>query len=282
MKFTREHLIQAACKLIQEMPAIPKAQVLVQKAKLKQTKDGIWGEETDSQRYATDIVWEIPDVLQEIQRKTQLTRQTIFEIIQKSGRIDELNNNPQRFIDLISERILLALNGLMVDGIQYTRQPEKDENIYTQSLAKWQDLEKNGRDFFKNEYSFAVSADKINKTIFADYIDLDSQTEKEFAQACENYDKVRLYFKLPNWFKIPTPIGNYNPDWAIVLQNSEKVYFVAETKNTGKSIQDGVDLEKLRESEQQKITCAKQCFQVFDGVRYRVVEKLSELLEVKQ
>ena len=123
---------------------------------------------------------------------------------------------------------------------------------------------------------------KINKTIFADYIDLDSQTEKQFAQDCENYDKVRLYFKLPNWFKIPTPIGNYNPDWAIVLNDSEKVYFVAETKNTGKSIQDGVDLEKLRESEQQKITCAKQCFQVFDGVRYRVVEKLNELLEVKQ
>ncbi|MBO7081020.1 MAG: DEAD/DEAH box helicase family protein [Neisseriaceae bacterium] len=282
VQFTREHLIQAACKLIQEMPSIQKAQVLVQKAKLKQTEDGIWGEETDSQHYISDVAWEMPDVLQEIQRKTQLTRQTIFEIIQKSGRIDELNNNPQRFIDLISERILLALNGLMVDGIQYTRQPEKDENIYTQSLAKWQDLEKNGRDFFKNEYSFAVSADKINKTIFADYIDLDSQTEKEFAKDCENYDKVRLYFKLPNWFKIPTPIGNYNPDWAIVLQNSEKVYFVAETKNTGKSIQDGVDLEKLRESEQQKITCAKQCFQVFDGVRYRVVEKLSELLEVKQ
>ena len=60
-------------------------------------------------------------------------------------------------------------------------------------------------------------------------------------------------------------------------RDAERVYFVAETKNTGKGIQDGVALDKLRESEQQKIACAKKCFALFDGVNYRVVEKLDEL-----
>lgn len=86
---------------------------------------------------------------------------------------------------------------------------------------------------------------------------MDSQTEKQFAQDCENREDVRLYFKLPDWFKIPTPIGNYNPDWAIVMNHHDKVYFVAETKNTGKGIQDGVDLDKLHLTEQQKLNVRK-------------------------
>ena len=276
VEFKREDLIEAACKLLQEMPKIQKTKLVVQKAKLNQTQtDGIWGEEIYSRNHDVEGDWEMPDVLYEIQRKTQLTRQTIFEMIQKSGRIEELANNLQRFIDLASEKILLALHGLMIDGIEYFRLPEKDETAYKQSLAKWRDLEQNGAEFFVNEHTFAVR--NTNKTIFADYISLDSDTEKQFAQHCESSADVRLYFKLPAWFKIPTPIGNYNPDWAIVMNHHEKVYFVAETKNTGKGIQGGVDLDKLHLAERQKIACAKKCFAVFDGVRYRVVEKLSEL-----
>ena len=276
VEFKREDLIEAACKLLQEMPKIQKTKLVVQKATLNQTQtDGIWGEEIYSRNHDVEGDWEMPDVLYEIQRKTQLTRQTIFEMIQKSGRIEELANNLQRFIDLASEKILLALHGLMIDGIEYFRLPEKDETAYKQSLAKWRDLEQNGAEFFVNEHTFAVR--NTNKTIFADYISLDSDTEKQFAQHCESSADVRLYFKLPAWFKIPTPIGNYNPDWAIVMNHHEKVYFVAETKNTGKGIQGGVDLDKLHLAERQKIACAKKCFAVFDGVRYRVVEKLSEL-----
>ena len=274
--FEREDLIQAACKSVRNMPHIQKTQLVVQTAKINQTQtDGIWGEEIYSQNHALENDWEMPDVLHEIQRKTQLTRQTIFEIIQKSERIDELANNPQRFIDLVSEKILLALHGLMIDGIEYFRQPEQDETAYTQSLARWRDLEENGAEFFKNEHTFAIA--NADKTIFADYISLDSGTENTFARQCESHEDVRLYFKLPDWFKIPTPIGHYNPDWAIVMNHHDKVYFVAETKNTGKGIQDGVDLGKLHQEERQKIACAKKHFAVFDGVKYQVVERLHEL-----
>ena len=106
---------------------------------------------------------------------------------------------------------------------------------------------------------------KPQKTICENYIPLDSGTEQAFAQNCEDYDAkneggVAFYFKLPGWFKIPTPLGNYNPDWAVVKQVQDKVYFVAETKNTGKGIQAGVDAGKLRENERLKIECGKQHF----------------------
>ncbi|MCK9182468.1 MAG: hypothetical protein M0P13_06280, partial [Fibrobacteraceae bacterium] len=83
------------------------------------------------------------------------------------------------------------------------------------------------------------------------------------------------YFKLPDWFKIPTPIGNYNPDWAVVFEGDRKIYFVAETKDTGTP---QVDLSKLRESEQQKIKCGAAHFKEFDGLVYRVVSKVGDLV----
>ncbi|XXQ67647.1 DEAD/DEAH box helicase family protein [Neisseriaceae bacterium B1] len=273
VQFSRDELIQAACKAVKAMPKIDKPKIVVQKAKIEQSITyGIEAKELNSQSHELDFEWQIPDILGEIQKKTQLTRQTIFEIIQQSERVAEMASNPQRFIDLVSEKIWWALHGLMIDGIEYFRLPEQD---YAQSLAKWEYLEQYGAEFFKNQYTFAVN--NSAKTIFADYISLDSDTEKDFALACEHHEDVLLYFKLPSWFKIPTPIGAYNPDWAIVKQGAEHVYFVAETKNTGKGIQEGVDLDKLSLDEQQKIACANKHFSVFDGVNYRVVQKLSEL-----
>ncbi|MBF0803628.1 MULTISPECIES: DEAD/DEAH box helicase family protein [unclassified Neisseria] len=280
VQFEREKLIQTACEKIKEMAQVQKPQIMVQKAAIRQTRtDGIWGEERSSRAEQADIDWEIPDVLHEIQKKTLLTRQTVFEILHRSGRIGEIGNNPQRFIDLATEKIQTALYGLMMEGIEYFRLPY-DDSVYQQSLASWQELEQDGKEFFKNEHTFAINqkdGKKREKTIYADYIPLDSETENRFALDCENYENVKFYFKLPKCFKIPTPIGNYNPDWALVMENQEKVYFVAETKNTGKGIQEGVDMDKLRETEQQKIRCAARCFAVFDGVAYRTVKKVEEL-----
>lgn len=281
VRFERERLIEEACEKMAAMPPVQKPQIVVQKAAIHQSKtDGIWGEERNTWAEQADMAWEIPDVLHEIQKKTCLTRQTLLDILMRSGRVGEIGNNPQRFIDLAAEKIQAALHGLMIEGIQYFKLPENNGGVYAQSLARWQDLEQNGAEFFKNEYTFAINQEdgsKRTKTIFADYIPLDSDTEKQFARDCENHADVLLYFKLPAWFKIPTPIGHYNPDWALVMKNREKVYFVAETKNTGKGIQEGVDLDKLHETERQKIHCAKRCFAVFDGVNYQVLEKVAQL-----
>jgi type III restriction enzyme len=84
-----------------------------------------------------------------------------------------------------------------------------------------------------------------------------------------------LAFILSNWFKISTPIGNYNPDWALVFKGDKKIYFVAETKETGTS---SVDLYKLSTEEQMKIKCGKAHFKEFDDLEYRVVNKVGQLM----
>lgn len=85
-----------------------------------------------------------------------------------------------------------------------------------------------------------------DKTIYSAFISLDSGVESQFAKDCESSDQIKFYFKLSNWFKIPTPIGNYNPDWATVFEDDKKIYFVAETKDKGTTM---VDLTKLSADE---------------------------------
>lgn len=283
VQFEREELIQLAVENIKKMPAVQHVRLHIQKAKIYQSQiDGIWGEEKNARFIDVNTNWQIPDVLYEIQRKTELTRQTIYDILIQSERLNEISHNPQRFIDLASENILRALHQLMIDGIQYTHLSEQQESYYKQSLIEWEKLENEGKEIFINDHTFCIDnndPEKQKKTIFNDYIPLDSHTEKVFAQNCESNEDVQMYFKLPSWFKIPTPIGNYNPDWAIVFKNRQHIYFVAETKNTGKGIQSGIDENLLHLNEQQKIQCAKKHFalEVFDGVKYQVMQSLSEI-----
>jgi type III restriction enzyme len=82
---------------------------------------------------------------------------------------------------------------------------------------------------------------------------------------------IEFYFKLPNWFKIPTPIGHYNPDWAIVFEGVKKVYFVAETKSEN---------QELRPSEDQKMKCGQAHFEKFDGVIYVQTSSVSGLVKL--
>ncbi|MFH0903778.1 MAG: hypothetical protein V1854_01135 [Methanobacteriota archaeon] len=84
----------------------------------------------------------------------------------------------------------------------------------------------------------------------------------------ESRDDIEFYFKLPFWFKIKTPIGNYNPDWALIKKNEKTVYFVAETKSAG---------QELKISEKRKIDCGKAHFKEFNGVEYKQVATVSDL-----
>jgi len=127
---------------------------------------------------------------------------------------------------------------------------------------------------YLNDYSFTVS--DSSKTIYEEFVPLDSGVESKFAKDCESSDQIKFYFKLPNWFKIPTPIGNYNPDWALVFEDDKKIYFVAETKDTGTP---QVDLSKLGGDEQMKIKCGKAHFNEFDDLEYKVVNKVGQLIE---
>lgn len=268
--FDSDELIKLASQALNKMPTIAKPKIEIKKARLIQNSEmGVQTEEVYSDYQYLNKKIAIPDILKALQNKTGLTRQTLVEILRQSGRIDEIKNNPQRFIEIVAELINNELYDLMKNGIYY----QKLDEIYEQNLFETYQI-------YTNQYTFDVN--KMDKTIYNGVLDLDSITEHQFATDCENYDEqVAFYFKLPKKFKIPTPIGNYNPDWAIVInKNSEQVYFIAETKNTGdKSIQDGVVVDKLKWEERFKIACAKRFFEINDEVGYQVVQKINELTE---
>ncbi|OOF52625.1 restriction endonuclease [Rodentibacter trehalosifermentans] len=270
VNFSNEKLIESAVEKIQKMPNIETTKIKHTKVKLAVNDEGVSADIYLSSGTTTvETQWAIPDLLNELQKKTGLTRLTICKILQKSNRLQEVFGNPQRFIDFVAEKINEALQQIMTEGVEYHKIAGK---IYEMTL--FTDF-----DFYANTYTFEVS-DK-SKTIYDSYICLDSHTENRFAKDCEASEEVEFYFKLPERFKIPTPLGNYNPDWAVVFKGENKIYFVAETKNTGKSIQGGVDEDKLRESEKMKINYARKNFSylgsVYPDLDYRVVEKVEEL-----
>lgn len=277
--FDTAALIQSAAEIVRRMPEIQKPKIQMHKARIKQSQtDGVWAEETAGRSLAVEAEWTVPDVLGAIQKKTGLTRRTVYEILLYSDRLPDLPGNPQRFIDLAADKINLALQNLMIKGIRYDI--SEDERYRQSLMEKWRDMEANGTDFYENDYTFKVCMPE--KTINENYIPLDSAVEKNFARDCENYNddtfgNIPFYFKLPKWFKIPTPLGNYNPDWAVVAENGEQAFFVAETKGTPKGIQAGVDEDQLRHSERLKTECAEKYFFSVQGLEYRKVEKLDEL-----
>lgn len=107
-----------------------------------------------------------------------------------------------------------------------------------------------------------------DKSLF-DAIVYDSEVEKQFARDLDSNENVKLFVKLPPWFKIDTPIGAYNPDWAFVTEREQKLYFVRETKGS-------LDGEERRTKENQKIACGRKHFDSL-GVDYAVVTSLSEV-----
>jgi len=264
--YATNDLIVAAAKAIKEIHEIKAPSIRSTKVSVIMNDEGIGtsylGDKIESYEAYS---WKIPDVLGYIQSKTELTRSTIQDILSKSGRINDILINPQLFLDLASQAIKRTLYDLMIDGIKYQKIGTSD---YEMALFDAQELE-----VYLNDFSFKVS--DPSKTIYEEFMPLDSGVESRFAKDCETSDQVKFYFKLPNWFKITTPIGNYNPDWAIVFEDDKKIYFVAETKDTGTP---QVDLSKLSGDEQLKIKCGKAHFNEFD-LEYRVVNKVGQLIE---
>jgi type III restriction enzyme len=265
--YKTDELITFASKVVKDLPEIKAPSIRSTKVNISMTDDGV---ET---MYAGDKVesydsysWKIPDVLGYIQSKTELTCSTIQEILSKSDRIGDILINPQLFLDLTTQAIKRTLYDLMIDGIKYQKIGGAE---YEMALFEAQELE-----VYLNDFSFKVT--DSSKTIYEEFVPLDSGVESKFAKDCESSDQIKFYFKLPNWFKIPTPIGNYNPDWALVFEDDKKIYFVAETKDTGTP---EVDLSKLSGDEQLKIKCGKAHFNEFDDMEYKVVNKVGQLIE---
>lgn len=251
VEYKTDELIILAAKAVRNMPETRKPTIKSTKKMVLITQEGVEGQlVSDSVDDDYGIRFEIPDMLAYIQSKTELTRHTILEILKKSERMSELLLNPQLFMDNAVAAIKSALYGLMVDGIKYEKIGDK---IYEMKL-----FEDNGLEIYLDQFTFAVK--NQDKTIYENYIPLDSSVENQFAKDCESSENIEFYFKLPFWFRINTPIGSYNPDWAIVKKREKKIYFVAETKG---------EKQELRPSEKMKILCGEAHFEHFDDVRFK-------------
>ena len=260
-------LIENAKNAIKAIEQIKAPSIRSTKVHITMNKEGVGTNYGGDKLESFDTyTWKVPDVLGYIQSKTELTRSTIEEILSKSGRIEDIIVNPQLFLDLATTAIKRSLYDLMIDGIKYQKIGGSE---YEMAMFKAQELE-----VYLNDFSFKVS--DASKTIYEEFVPLDSGVESKFAQDCETSEQIKFYFKLPNWFKIPTPIGNYNPDWALVFEDDKKIYFVAETKDTGTP---QVDLSKLSGDEQMKIKCGKAHFNEFHDLEYKVANKLGQLIE---
>lgn len=196
----------------------------------------------------------LPDIVTIFQNETFLTRKTIIKVLIESETIEQFKKNPEEYMSEALKIIKRELNHMLIDGIKYT---ELDD-YYKQELFEEDEL------FGYLEKNMIES----NRSVY-DHVVFDSEIEKEFAENLERDPEVELYAKLPGWFKINTPIGGYNPDWAVLLnQNGErKMYFVVETKGS-------INPDSLRKSEKDKIKCGKKHFKVLDnGVELELADK---------
>ena len=234
------------------------AQVAISKPHIADTKTlidsmnndrGFMVRETGFNAYAarqTEV--KIPNLLADIQRQTQMTRRVIFDVLDQAGMFEQIAINPQQVIDETAQAINRVKQRLAVDGVKYHRTGE----YYDMTLFENDELQAYLYDAAMK--SGAVAVTDLAKTIY-DYVAVDSEVEREFMQSLEDNTDVKFYIKLPSWFKIDTPVGKYNPDWAVAFDGDERIYFVAETKGS-----DDINDNHLSANERAKITAVRQHF----------------------
>lgn len=245
VQFDNEKLISDCSTAIRECPPITKTRVQIRKADLSIGRGGVLAEETTQAAPITlderDI--ELPDILTDLQDKTQLTRRSLVRILNDSQRLPDFTRNPQQFIELATEAVNRTKRLALVDGIKYQRIGE--EFYYAQELFEQEEL----TGYLKNML-------KADKSVYESVVYDSSGVEQAFAEQMEKNEAVKVYAKLPGWFKVPTPLGTYNPDWAVLVEKdgAERLYFVVETKP-------GLFKDDIRDKEDAKIKCGQAHFE---------------------
>ncbi|MEP7247415.1 MAG: restriction endonuclease subunit R, partial [Gammaproteobacteria bacterium] len=263
--FDNDKLIESCTRALRDAPPIDRTRLQWRRADIAIGRAGV--EATERRGADTVVLSEqdiaLPDILTELQDRTQLTRRTIKRVLVESGRLDDFKRNPQQFIELAGEAINRCKRLAVVDGIKYQRLG--GEHYYAQQLFENEELTGYLRNLMVAE-----------KAVYEQVV-YDSDTELTFADQLEKNDAIRMYTKLPGWFTVPTPLGSYNPDWALLVKvdDGEQLYFVVETKS-------GLFVDDLRDKERAKIECGKAHFQALavgeSPARYIVVRDVNDVL----
>ena len=243
VNFDAKKLIDACIENINERLIVSTGKLIYNKVDLKITKGGLIASDPEVEygiiNQQVDV---LPDIVSYLQNETQLTRKSIVKILSSCTNLNYFKINPQKYIegciDIINEQRRLHI----IDGIVYKKIGDKE--LYSQEL-------------FKNEtLTGYLKKNMIESTKSPfEYVVYDSLIESSLAQGFEKDKNVKVYTKLPSWFKIDTPLGTYNPDWAVLFEidDEEQLFFVVESKGA-------MGYEFLRPAEKGKIDCGKAHF----------------------
>lgn len=264
VQFDNEALLNTCIRWLADAPGISKTRLQWRKADVIIERAGLDTKETSTSTPVSldesDV--ELPDILTDLQDKTALTRRSIGRILLESGRLNDFKRNPQKFIELAAEIINRAKRMALVDGIKYER--IGDEVYYAQELFETKELP---------TYMHGLVA---TKSVHEEVI-YESEVERVFAEDLEKNEAIKVYAKLPPWFKVPTPLGSYNPDWAILVDKDgvERLYLVVETKSS-------LFVDELRDRESKKIECGRAHFKALavgeSPAKYVVATSVNEVL----
>jgi type III restriction enzyme len=258
VEFETEPLVRRAVDAIRIMEKIEAPRVRVAAGQVQLDKGGVIATAISvAEERATYGAQGLPDILAYLQNETALTRFTLVRILKESGRLGDIFENPQRFLDQVAAILKHELHRLLVDGIKYERLPGNGAD------AEWEML------LFKNEELVNYLTTLAVKKSVYEYVVYDSEVEREFARKLDEREDIKLFVKLPRWFEIDTPVGKYNPDWAIVKHDGQALYLVRETKGTREFL-------KLRTSEADKVRCGQKHFEAI-GVPFSVVVSADEV-----
>ncbi len=263
VQFDPHELINKCAESIQQNLVVGRTKFDYTRVAIEIDIGGIHAAESEERTYQYDVQdYQIPDILSYLQNETNLKRQSILDILIKSDRLGDFKNNPQKFIDEVKELIKREMRQFIVDGIKYHK--IGSGHFYAQELFESEELigylNKNMIEARKSAYGHVV---------------YDSDIESELAQSFERKDEVKVYAKLPGWFKIDTPLGSYNPDWAVLLEmdGTEKLYFVVESKGAGYE-------DMLRGVERAKIHCGRAHFEaVSESAQYIVANNYEKFID---
>lgn len=266
VQFDNDKLIRDCTAALTRDLHIARARLQWRKAEIGIGKAGVEAREKEGAYTVTldeaDI--ELPDLLTDLQDRTQLTRRTLVKILTECERLDDFKRNPQQFIEQAAEIINRCKRMALVNGIRYQRLG--DDAVWAQELFETEELT-----------GYLTNMLRDTKRSIYEHVVYDSATERDFADALEKDDDVVLYAKLPGWFKVPTPLGNYNPDWAVLVNKdgTKRLYFVVETKSS-------LFTDDMRNKESAKIECGKAHFKALavgdNPARYMVATKLADVL----
>lgn len=266
LHFNNEKLIEDCLNGLRNAPEINRTRLLWRRANIAIGQSGV-----DVTQAGGDAVVSIsendidlPDLLTELQNRTQLTRRSLVDILIKSNRLNDFRRNPQRFIEIAAEVINCSKQQALVGGIKYQR---LDNGYYALELFEQEELTGYLKNILRN----------ARKSIY-EHIVYDSEVERRFAEEMEQNEAVKLYVKLPAWFEVPTPLGPYKPDWAVIVEDNEthRLYFVVETKGS-------MFADDLRGKEKAKIECGEKHFQALaiqqeNPIRYKLATSLNDVL----